>query len=132
MQAALDTLFNRVYNVIAWRAHIKDLVEKEMMSLFEDLKSGLEEAIEYESGSGKTRKKSFQFDSVIKYSKEEIKSIRSDAGMSQASLAAYMGVCKKTVEAWECGRIKPSGPACRLMYILSTYDSSGRLFIHEA
>ena len=103
-----------------------------MMSLFEDLKNGLEEAIEYERGSGKARKKSFQFDSVIKYSKEEIKNIRSDAGMSQASFAAYMGVCKKTVEAWECGRIKPSGPACRLMYILSTYDSLGHLFIHEA
>lgn len=103
-----------------------------MMSLFEDLKTGLEEAIEYESGSGKARKKSFQFNPVIKYSKEEVKTIRTNASMSQASFAAYMGVCKKTVEAWECGRIKPSGPACRLMYILSNYESSVHLFIHEA
>ena len=102
-----------------------------MTSLFEDLRTGLQEAIEYEKGSGKVKKRSFQIDPVIKYSKEEIKNIRSNAGLSQSSFAAYMGVCKKTVEAWECGRISPSGPACRLMYILSNYDSSGHLFIRE-
>lgn len=32
--------------------------------------------------------------------------------------ANYMGVSKKTVEAWELGRTHPTGPAYRLISIL--------------
>ena len=34
--------------------------------------------------------------------------------------AAYMGVSKKTVEAWEGGRTHPSGPAFRLLEVLAS------------
>ena len=33
-------------------------------------------------------------------------------------LGNYMGVSKKTVEAWDLGRTHPTGSACRLLDIL--------------
>ena len=38
--------------------------------------------------------------------------------MTQTVFAEFFGVSKKTVEAWECGRTHPTGPALRLMDIL--------------
>ena len=38
--------------------------------------------------------------------------------MTQTVFANYMGVSKKTVEAWETGRTHPTGPAYRLLDIL--------------
>ena len=61
-----------------------------MSSLFDDLKQGLEQAIDYEKGKGKVK--------------------------------TYMGVSKKTVEAWESGRTHPTGPVFRLLDILATSD----------
>ncbi|MDO4962085.1 MAG: helix-turn-helix domain-containing protein [Eubacteriales bacterium] len=45
--------------------------------------------------------------------------MRTKAGMTQTVFANYMGVSKKTVEAWECGRTHPTGPASRLLAILA-------------
>ncbi len=45
----------------------------------------------------------------------EIKEIRNSLGMTQAVFALFMGVSKKTVEAWESGRNMPDGPARRLL-----------------
>ena len=50
---------------------------------------------------------------------EEIRTIRINAGMTQTVFANYMGVSKKTIEAWEAGRSHPTGPAFRLMDILA-------------
>ena len=55
---------------------------------------------------------------IREYSKREIREIRKRAGMTQNVFASYMGVSKKTVEAWEGGRTHPTGPAFRLMNIL--------------
>lgn len=49
------------------------------------------------------------------YSAEEIKSIRSRLAMTQTVFAHFMGVSKKTVEAWEAGYNKPNGPSLRLL-----------------
>ncbi len=89
-----------------------------MNSLFDDLREGLQEAIDYEKGIGNANKKVFVITPVTKYSREQIKSIRNKAGMTQAVFASYMGISKKTVEAWELGRTHPTGPACRLLDIL--------------
>lgn len=40
--------------------------------------------------------------------------------MTQSVFAAYMGVSKKTVEAWEGGRTHPSGSAFRLLEMLAS------------
>jgi putative transcriptional regulator len=89
-----------------------------MTSLFEDLKEGLNQAIAFEKGKGKAKARRLIIMPVKKYSNDEIKTIRNRAGMTQNTLAKYLGVSKKTVEAWENGRTHPTGPAYRLLEIL--------------
>lgn len=100
-----------------------------MSSLFDDLKQGLEEAIDYEKGNGKARAKTYMIMPIKKYSNKEIREIRMKAGMTQSVFASYMGVSKKTVEAWECGRTHPTGPVFRLLDILATEDLDGTDFV---
>ena len=102
-----------------------------MGSLFDDLKQGLEEAIEYEKGQGKARVKTYMIMPVKEYSNTEIREIRMRAGMTQGVFASYMGVSKKTVEAWECGRTHPTGPAFRLLDILASEDLDETEFVEE-
>lgn len=89
-----------------------------MSSLFEDLKEGLEEAIAYEKGIGTAKVKTYTILPVHEYNNKQIREIRMKAGMTQSVFASYMGVSKKTVEAWECGRTHPTGPVFRLLNIL--------------
>ena len=90
-----------------------------MTSLFEDLKQGLQEAIDFANGNGPARVTTYIIEPVKELDKEEIKNVRHNANMTQAVFADYMGVSVKTVEAWERGRTHPTGPAYRLMSILS-------------
>lgn len=85
------------------------------MSVFDQIKTGLEEAIAFEQGTleAKTRKLTVQ--PVDHYNAAEIKDIRVKAGMTQVVFAEFMGVSVKTVEAWESGRNRPIGSACRLL-----------------
>ncbi len=89
-----------------------------MSILFEELKTGLEQAIEYEEGTGQAKSRTFTITPVKKYTNTEIKAIRNNSGMTQTVFANYLGVSKKTVEAWELGRTHPTGPAYRLIGIL--------------
>lgn len=93
-----------------------------MSLLFDDLKEGLEEAIAYEKGVGQAKEKTYYIEPVKEYSGREIREIRVNAGMTQRVFAAYMGVSKKTVEAWEGDRTHPTGPVFRLLDILSSND----------
>ncbi len=90
-----------------------------MSSVFDDLCEGLQQAIDYEKGMSEARVRTFIISPVIRYKKSEIRNIRMNAGMTQAVFADFMGVSKKTVEAWECGRTHPTGSACRLIQILA-------------
>lgn len=100
-----------------------------MKSLFDDLTTGLQQAIDYEKGAGKAKTRTLMIDPVKKYSNNEIKAIRNKAGMTQAVFANYMGVSKKTVEAWELGRTHPTGPAYRLLDILESGKEQELSFI---
>ena len=102
-----------------------------MSSLFDDLKQGLEEAIDYEKGNGKARVKTYMIMPIKKYSNKEIREIRMKAGMTQSVFASYMGVSKKTVEAWECGRTHPTGPVFRLLDILAADDLEETNYVVE-
>ena len=99
-----------------------------MSSLFDDLKQGLE-AIAYEKGNGKARVKTYMIMPVKEYTNKEIREIRMKAGMTQSVFAAYMGVSKKTVEAWECGRTHPTGPVFRLLDVLTAEDLDQTEFV---
>ncbi len=85
------------------------------MSIFDDIKTGLNQAIDFEKGKGKARATVMTIHPVDQFSPDEIKQIRTDTGMTQVLFAQYMGVSVKTVEAWEAGRNHPVGAACRLL-----------------
>lgn len=91
-----------------------------MSQLFDDLKMGLEQAIEYEKGLGSARVQTITIEPVKSYKSEQIKNIRRHTSMTQVFFANYMGVSPKTVESWERGTNRPTGSACRLLDILSS------------
>ena len=85
------------------------------MNLFDDIKTGLSQAIEFEKGNLKAKTTTLTVEPVEHFESEEIKSIRKETGLTQVLFAKYMGVSVKTVEAWESGRNHPEGAACRLL-----------------
>ena len=87
------------------------------MNLFDDIKTGLGQAIDFEKGNlkAKTTTVSLPVKPIESFKPEEIRSIRLETGMTQNLFAKYMGVSVKTVEAWEAGRNHPEGAACRLL-----------------
>ena len=87
------------------------------MSVFDEIKLGLNEAIEYEKGNLKANTKTLSVVPVEKFTANEIKDIRKNTGMTQVLFARYLGVSLKTVEAWESGRNQPNGTACRMLSI---------------
>lgn len=87
------------------------------MSVFDEIKLGLNEAIEYEKGNLKANTKSLSIIQIERFTANEIKDIRKKTGMTQALFAKYLGVSLKTVEAWEAGRNRPNGAACRMLSI---------------
>lgn len=46
-----------------------------------------------------------------------VKEIRDSLGLSQESFSSLMQVSIRTLQDWEQGRRKPSGPACSLLRI---------------
>lgn len=54
--------------------------------------------------------------------------IRIGLGMTQVTFALFMGVSKKTVEAWESGRNMPDGPARRLLTVAQENPEITRKF----
>lgn len=87
------------------------------MSVFDEIKIGLNEAIEYEKGNLKANKRTISITPIEEFTANEIKAIRQNAGMTQVLFAKYLGVSLKTVEAWESGRNQPNGAACRMLSI---------------
>lgn len=100
-----------------------------MSMLFDDLKQGLEEAIDYEKGLSDARIKTYMILPVKEYSGAEIRDIRKKSGMTQSVFASYMGVSKKTVEAWEGGRTHPTGPVFRLLSFLESNDAGNTNYV---
>lgn len=85
------------------------------MSVFDEIKTGLNEAIEYEKGNLKANTKTLAITPVEEFTASEIKDIRKNTGMTQVLFAKYLGVSLKTVEAWESGRNHPNGTVCRML-----------------
>lgn len=61
----------------------------------------------------------YEIQEVRELSADEVKAIRLQNSMTQNELAKFLGVSKKTVEAWEYGDNKVSGPSNRLLLMLS-------------
>ena len=93
------------------------------MSVFEEIKIGLQQAIEYESGVLQAKSTKLSVLPTDVFTAQQIKAIRAGTGLTQATFAKFMGVSVKTVEAWESGRNHPEGAACRLLAITKEYPS---------
>ena len=93
------------------------------MGVFDDIKTGLEQAIEYEKGNLSARSVTLSITPVDTFTPGEIKTIRNRTGLTQIMFAKFMGVSVKTVEAWESGRNHPEGTACRLLTLTSNDPS---------
>ncbi len=83
------------------------------MAVFDDIKTGIGEAIEFEKGNLKAKTITLTISPVCTFDPEEIKAIRQGTGLTQVLFAKFMGMSVKTVEAWESGRNHPEGAACR-------------------
>lgn len=87
--------------------------------MFELLKEGLEEAIEFHRGNVKLRtKKVFIPDAPKNYKAQDIKKLRSKLGITQQELAMWLNVSLNTVQAWEQNTRKPSHSSLRLIEML--------------
>ena len=102
-----------------------------MSKFYDELKIGLNEAVKIERGSLKGRKTIYEIQPVKKYDNTQIKRIRASVGMTQVLFADYMGVSKKTVEAWEKGANHPTGTACRLISMLENKTFTTLPFVHK-
>lgn len=85
------------------------------MNVFEDIKVGLNQAIDYEKGKLSAKTTVLEIAPIEIYSAQEIRSIRQSTGLTQKKFAMFLGVSVKTVEAWESGRNRPEGSACRML-----------------
>ncbi len=90
------------------------------MNIYDGIMQGLNEAINYNKGKTKARTAKMSVEPVPEFKAREIKSIRTELGMTQVLFAGFMGVSTKTVEAWESGRNMPDGPARRILSMLRT------------
>ena len=89
------------------------------MSRFDEIAKGLLEAIDYENGnkSGAVVHK-IEIMDIPDFTAKEIREIRKNANMTQNVFATCIGVTKKAVEAWECGRTHPEGAARRMIGLI--------------
>ena len=55
---------------------------------------------------------------VIKHTPAEVRNIRFSVDLTQCEFAYLMGVSQNTIEAWESGRSKPHGSACRILSMI--------------
>ena len=92
-----------------------------MSTAFDILSSALDEAAENSRSEKKFLREetmSIEIEPLIEYTAADIKEIRSKTGLTQSLFAKWFGVSTRTVEAWESGRNKPSGPSSRLLGLL--------------
>ena len=102
-----------------------------MSEFFDELMTGLNEAVAIERGELKGRKTVYEIQPVKTYNNIQIKQIRTEVGMTQVLFASYMGVSCKTVEAWEKGTNHPTGTACRLISMLENKTFETLPFVHK-
>lgn len=79
------------------------------MSIFNELKASLEEAVEIQHG----RKESAR---VTRYEISDVKAIREDIlKVTQTEFAKTMGVSVDTIKSWESKRRNPAGLAAKVL-----------------
>lgn len=88
------------------------------MSIFNDLKASLEEAVEIKNGSTEASR-------MTRYAVEDVKAIRTQLQVSQVEFAAALGTSVDTIKSWEKKRRNPTGLAAK---VLSAIKDNPALF----
>lgn len=95
------------------------------MSLFSKLKSGLNDAIEFEEGHKKSasrvRNVSVTLNPIEEMPPKKIKKFRIQHKLNQRLFANLMGVSPETVAKWEQGSNKPKGSSLRLLQVMEKH-----------
>ncbi len=79
--------------------------------LFDDIVASLNEAVAITKGETAPSR-------VFTYEMPDVKEIRAKTGLSQTEFAKKLHISFKTLQNWEQGRRKPTGPAITLMRLL--------------
>ncbi len=82
----------------------------------ERLKAGLTEAVQFARGELTLRTVEVP-DPPPEIAAQEVTSLRTKTGMSQAVFAGVLNVSVKTVQSWEQGERKPSHAALRMLQV---------------
>lgn len=90
-----------------------------MTQSFKSITKGLKQAIGHEKGKNQLRVKEYDISEPKGFTARQIRTIRVNSGFTQSIFAKVFGVSQKTIEAWEAGTNLPSGPARRMLGILS-------------
>lgn len=86
--------------------------------LFEELLQSVNEAVAIERGKMRASRK-FKVDSA-----SDVSVIRSKLGLSQPKFAALLGISENTLQNWEQGRRKPTGPAKVLLRVVARHPEA--------
>ena len=93
-----------------------------MSKTYDMISDVLDELItDYTANDGKnlTQKTiKMQITPIKSYDGQAIRNIRLKNRLTQVALSKYLGVSKKTIEAWESNRNKPNGPSSRLLEMI--------------
>ena len=89
------------------------------IDFFSGIVQGLNEALAYEKGkaSAETFARKQSLPDV------NVSEARASFGMTQNAFAAVLGVSRRTVEAWECGKSNPTPTAKKLIYLIKEDNS---------
>ncbi len=88
-----------------------------MSAVSRSVQRGLQEMLDHAQGKIELRSHLVSSVPPKEYTAEEIRRIRDSLNMSQGFFAEVIGVSRKTIEAWEYGKGKPSGAAARMLTI---------------
>ncbi|MEY0232727.1 NadS family protein [Providencia manganoxydans] len=86
------------------------------MSIFNELKTSLEEAVEIKNGKKKPSK-------VTRYEVADVKEIREQLKVSQIELADALGTSIDTIKSWELKRRNPTGLAAKVLIAIKKNPS---------
>ncbi|MBK7391787.1 MAG: helix-turn-helix domain-containing protein [Chloracidobacterium sp.] len=90
---------------------------EKMNEFFEDLKAGLQSAIEHAEGKRTDMRTTTLPRPPKELSAKEIVKVRKQLNVSQALFARYLNISPKTVQSWEQGHGKPNGASLKLLSI---------------
>ena len=90
------------------------------MSIFNELKASLEEAVDIKQGKKQAAR-------VIRYDVANVKVIRLKLDVSQQELADALGTSVDTIKSWESKRRNPTGLAAKVLATIQDNPS----FYHD-